>query len=225
MAYVRMNSSVEVVENKKNTQISIDIQADESKKNKVSKIRETSLDIQAILTVIGRRKYSFNAGEFNPLNMQKTYLREVDLTNANLEKAKFMRSHLEEARLMGASFKSANLSETNLKGALLVMTILKEANLMLANLEGANLTLANFKGAKLLRANLEGADLRAANFKGTSLGRADLKGAKLYNAIDLSLDQLSKVKTLYNAELDEDLRKELEEKYPDKYQALIKKPN
>ena len=42
---------------------------------------------------------------------------------------------------------------------------------------------------------------------------------------DLSLDQLSRVKTLYNAKLDEEPRRSLEEKYPEKYQALIKKPD
>ncbi len=52
--------------------------------------------------------------------------------------------------------------------------------------------------------------LEGANFQG-----ANLKGAK-----NLTIDQLSKVKTLYDAKLDEELLIPLKEKYP----ALFEKP-
>jgi len=62
-AYVRENSIIDShSENNslKNVPISMDIQANESTKKEVPKIRTISLDIQAILTVIVRRKYSYN---------------------------------------------------------------------------------------------------------------------------------------------------------------------
>jgi uncharacterized protein YjbI with pentapeptide repeats len=89
---------------------------------------------------------------------------------------------------------------TNLQGA-----NLQEANLQLANLQGADLGWANFQGA-----DLYGADLQEAT----------LRGSNLYEVKNLSLDQLSKVKTLHDAKLDEEFLIPLKEKYP----ALFKKP-
>lgn len=45
---------------------------------------EVSLDIQAILTVIGRRKCPFEE-EIDRLDLCRTYLRKVDLIDANLD--------------------------------------------------------------------------------------------------------------------------------------------
>jgi BTB/POZ domain-containing protein KCTD9 len=89
------------------------------------------------------------------------------------------------------------------------------ANLQGANLQGANLQLANLQGADLGWTNLQGADLYGAD-----LQEAILRGSNIYLTKNLSLDQLSKVKTLYNAKLDEDTLKTLKEKYP----RLFKKP-
>ena len=72
--------------------------------------------------------------------------------------------------------------------------ILKETDLALANLQEANLEGANLEGANLQEANLEGA------FLGEAYG--------------LSIDQLSKVKTLYKVKLDKELSIPLKEKYP-----------
>lgn len=64
-------------------------------------------------------------------------------------------------------------------------------------------------------ANLEMANLEGANFL-----EANLHETNLYEKVNLSFDQLSKVKTLYNAKLDEELLFSLKEKYP----ALFEKP-
>ena len=75
--------------------------------------------------------------------------------------------------------------------------------------------MANLQGADLGWTNLQGADLYGAD-----LQEAILRGSNLYVTKNLSLDQLSKVKTLHNAKLDEELLIPLKEKYP----ALFKKP-
>jgi hypothetical protein len=62
----------------------------------------------------------------------------------------------------------------------------------------------------LQRTHLERANLYKANFEG-----ANLKGAE-----NLTIDQLSKVKTLYKATLDKKLEKPLRKKYP----ALLEEP-
>jgi uncharacterized protein YjbI with pentapeptide repeats len=63
---------------------------------------------------------------------------------------------------------------------------------------------------------LDGANFERANFEGTDFKKADLRGA--YN---LSFDQLSKVKTLYDAKLDKEILIELKKEYP----ILFEKPN
>ncbi|MCH8028306.1 MAG: pentapeptide repeat-containing protein [Candidatus Dadabacteria bacterium] len=144
-------------------------------------------DIQAIITVIGRRsderrKYEKEKGYV--IDLSKTDLRRADLRKAKLE--------------------GANLFDANLKGADLRGANLERARLIGANLEGAWLWSSNLEGAILVGANLEGADLKGANLKG-----ANLKGAK-----KLTTEQLSKVETLYEAKLDKELMEEIKEKCP-----------
>ena len=69
--------------------------------------------------------------------------------------------------------------------------------------------MANLRGANLQGANLEGSDFEGVDLKGT-----DLKGANLEGARNLSFDQLSRVKTLYDTKLDKELLISLKEKYP-----------
>jgi uncharacterized protein YjbI with pentapeptide repeats len=83
-----------------------------------------------------------------------------------------------------------------------------------ANLIGAGLKRVDLKGAHLKGAHLEGADLEGADLEGADLEGADLTGAKLEEASGLSVDQLSKVKTLHNTKLDEELFLLLNKKYP-----------
>lgn len=234
-AYVRKNSSSEIIVNKKLANLTVDIQAKESTTIEVPVVRKISLDIQAVLTVLGRRKNSFHNGETHRLNLQGTYLQNADLMGAHLESANlmgahleganfmgahlesanFMKAHLEGANFIGAHLESANFMEAHLEGARLWIANLKGANLIVANLKEANFLKANLEGAKFLLTNLEGANFRETNLEGTNLPEAHLEGDSL------SLNQLSKIKTLYNAKLDKELLISLKEKYP----ALFEEPN
>ncbi len=230
-------------------------------KNEVSEVKKIPLDIQAILTVIARRKNCLNKGESIPLNLQGTCLQNADMHRAhlngvNLKGANLNGVNLEGANLNGASLEGANLEGANLnrayiknanlngaylKGAYLNWVHFNDANLYEAHLEnanfyethleGASLDDAYLEGAKLIEAHLEGAHLQRAclqrvsllnaHLEGANLEGTNLNGAYLKGACSLSIDQLSKVKTLYNAELDKELEKTLREKYP----ALFEKPD
>ncbi len=63
-------------------------------------------------------------------------------------------------------------------------------------------------------------DLRRANLQEADLIKANLQGADLQGAQHLSVNQLSKVKTLHATKLDEELLILLKKKYP----ALFEKP-
>ena len=213
-AFVRKDSTVDtqVKETPLNIlPISMDIQANESKKSKVSEVIDVLLDIQAVLIVIARRKHYYNHGETNSLNLERTNLRKCDLSSAILSGAELYRANLSEANLSEANLYRANLSEAILYGA-----YLSGANLYRANLSEANLYGANLSEAYLCGAYLSGADLSEANLSGADLSEANLSAAK-----NLTFGQLSIVKTLYNAKLDEELEKQLKEKYS----HLFKEPN
>ncbi len=96
------------------------------------------------------------------------------------------------------------LIEANLQGAILV-----GANLQGANLVGANLEEANFLGANLERVNFQTVNLQRANLEG-----ANLEGANLWGVYGLTIEQLSKVKSLYETKLDPVLMEQVREKYP-----------
>jgi proteasome lid subunit RPN8/RPN11 len=122
-----------------------------------------------------------------------------DFEGANLDGADF-----EGANLEGADFKKANLEEADLEGT----------DFVGANLEGTDLIGANLAGADLEEANLKKANLRSANLRSAKLKGADFEGANLKGALNLSIEQLSEAKTLYNAKLDDVLLIPLKEKYP-----------
>ncbi|WP_141241745.1 pentapeptide repeat-containing protein, partial [Methanosarcina spelaei] len=136
-----------------------------------------------------RRNYTYKQRESKSLDLSKTTLKGVELIGAHLEKANLSDAHLEKANLSEAHLEKANLTGTHLEGALLGVTHLEETYLI-----GAY-----FEGVKFVFACLKGADLRVADLRG---------------AFGLSPGELSKVKTLYKAELDDELRLPLEQEYP-----------
>src|SRR5208283_2559142 len=131
-AYVRKNSCADDQLNKSSLTIkpiSMDFEANKSIKNKNSEIKNVSLDIQTILTVIGRRENFLNDVESHRLNLRMTCLQGADLNNAHLERANLMDTHLEEAKFQGAH--------------------LEESNLVGVHFEGSNFDGAHFEGANL----------------------------------------------------------------------------
>ncbi|MBA3974454.1 MAG: hypothetical protein C0504_09590 [Candidatus Solibacter sp.] len=131
------------------------------------------IDIQAILTVIGRRQRG---------NRREKESYEIDLSGAYLNGAQLYKAHLEGALLNEAHLEGAYLSEARLEGALLNEAHLEGADLSFAHLEGAYLRKAHLEGAVLLNAHLEGAVLLNAHLEGADLHNAHLEGAGLHEA-------------------------------------------
>jgi len=198
-AYVRMNSIIDKDGNKLNSEyISADAQTD--KRIRYSECDEDdpiveplSIDVQAILTILGKHKRVYNSEEAKHLNLSYTYLGKaelegahpegVNLEGAHLIKANLKRAHLEGTNLHRANLCHADLDKANLKRANLkwahIRGSLIEANLDRANLEGARL-MVDLKGANLKRANLKWARIKHSFFDGgANLEEADLEGAHL----------------------------------------------
>ena len=164
------------------------------------------VDIQAALTVIGRRDMekdlenqkldlsntdiagaNLREAKLQGANFYQANLQGADLTKAQLQGADLGNTNLQQAHFIEANLQGAILTEANLKGAFLIGTNLQEADLMAAILEGAQLSsanlqksllkLANLQSTRLCNAQLQGADIRQADFSGASLLNANLKGA------------------------------------------------
>ena len=115
-------------------------------------------DIQAILTVIGRRETTGKNKSNDRLD-----LRQTQLVGANLYNADLVGAELYNANLAWAFLSEARLGWAILTGAILVGAELYNADLYNANLDGAILTGANLDNADLYNANLDGANLDGAH--------------------------------------------------------------
>ena len=139
-------------------------------------------DVQAVLTVLGRRARGHEQREEQRLDLRRTDLRGVDLSDLHLERACLLEAHLEGADLQGVHFEGADLRRAHLSNADLVEANLKGADLREAHLQAAYLVEAHLEGADLGGAHLEGAYLGGAFLEGADLGGAHLDGAYIYKA-------------------------------------------
>jgi hypothetical protein len=108
-------------------------------------------DIQAILTVLGRRQITYDPLD-KWINLTGTDLRYANFHNSRLGKVWLAMSHLQKAFFEGAFLEGADFSA--------------------ANLEGAYLWDANLQGAKMRFCNLNEADLEGCILKNTDLAYA-----------------------------------------------------
>jgi len=119
-------------------------------------------DIQAILTVLGRRTRAHETREDQRLDLRGVDIRGASLIDAHLAGALLVGAHLEDADLINAHLEETNLREAHLEGARLHGAHLERANLAAARLEGAFLTGAYLEWTNFFNAHLEGADLTSA---------------------------------------------------------------
>jgi uncharacterized protein YjbI with pentapeptide repeats len=138
-------------------------------------------DVQAVLTVLGRRNRDHER-EDQYLQLAFTDLRRSNLRRAHLEGASLQRAHLEAASLEEAHLEGADLLHAYLEGADLSKAHLEDADLGEARLEHARLREARLERASLFGARLEHALLSKAHLEGTNLVEAHLEGAYLQEA-------------------------------------------
>jgi uncharacterized protein YjbI with pentapeptide repeats len=168
-------------------------------------------DIQAALTVIGRRntendleneridlrganlnganlsqakldRANFKKAELNGADMSKAKLNGAILVEAKLSKAKLWATELNKADLSNAELMESELTSTQLQEAILIKANLENAHLVAATLAGANLKKANLASAILGGAKFKNANLRKSEFREIDLKEADFSEADLTNA-------------------------------------------
>jgi hypothetical protein len=161
-----------------------------------------AVDVQAALTVIGRRKWAEQEKPHQRIDLRRSFLKRAYLNGANLRRALLSNADLTKANLM-----SADLTEASLWGAKLNDAILKETKLIKANLSEADLS-----NATVVEADFTNAEF--AKFFGDS--GAILVGVKLGNSIGLTWEQISKarmdVATMLPPDMEERRKAEQEKK-------------
>ena len=160
--------------------------------NRDSAIRELTADlmnkdIQAALTVIGRRKHKKDPPD-----------KRLDLSGTNLVRANLRRAHLDSAdlrraNLLESDFSDAYLNNADLGRANLNFTIVRNAHLDSARLNGTNCSDADLSGANLFKTNFRGADLSDADLSGANLSESHLSHANLSGAIFYRANLLSAI--------------------------------
>ena len=155
--------------------------------------------------------------EINLVNcyMARTNLNYVNLGASNMNSANFSNSslietNLENTRLNQTNFENSNLNQASLKNAYASGANFKDAFLIKAQFENAFLIKTSFKNAFLMEANLQHSYLMGAAFENASLYKADLRGAK-----GLTIEQLTKAKTLYLAKFDDEILEQVKANIPE----------
>jgi BTB/POZ domain-containing protein KCTD9 len=143
-------------------------------------------------------------------NLNYANLTGSNLNSANVSQSSLIEANLENARLNQTNFENSNLNQANLKGSYASGANFKDAFLIKSQFENAFLIKANFNNAFLMEANLQNCYLMGADFENASLYKADLRGAK-----GLSVEQLSKVKTLYLARFDDEILEQIKTNLPE----------
>jgi hypothetical protein len=128
--------------------------------------RSTRPDVQAALTVVGRRD---PRRDIQSIDLAAAELRGAILVLVQLGGAVLTSADLGRADLRGASLRGATLTGADLRGAILIGAVLVGADL-----RGADLTGADVRGADLLRALWsEGAPAPEGWKRGASSGRLE----------------------------------------------------
>jgi hypothetical protein len=127
-------------------------------------------DVQAAMTVLGRRP-ARSLGQDGPaLDLRGVHLRGASLVRANLEWVRLDQAHLEEADLTDANLAHATLGSARLERATLSCTNLRDADLSNASARGATFYMAILTGATVSDCDITDAvDLTDAQL-GSALG-------------------------------------------------------
>jgi BTB/POZ domain-containing protein KCTD9 len=174
---------------------------------------------EAAFRTVGNIK-RLNRHKIHEINLVNCYLPRTNLNYANLigsnlnsanvSQSSLIEANLENARLNQTNFENSNLNQANLKGAYASGANFKDAFLIKSQFENAFLIKANFNNAFLMEANLQNCYVMGADFENASLYKADLRGAK-----GLTIEQLSKVKTLYLAKFDDEILEQIKTSLPE----------
>jgi hypothetical protein len=169
--------------------------------NKKAIKKGPAMEIQAILTMLGRRRRDRG---------REHVWQRLDLQHSNLRGAKFLIAHMEKARFDFA----------HMEGSIFYGAYVEEAIFYGAHVEGASFYRANTNRTRFYDTHLEGASFReadveearfgGAHMEGASFDWANVEGADFRGAVGLAVEQFKHALGWKQAKFDEAFRRELE---------------
>jgi hypothetical protein len=169
--------------------------------NKMVIKKGPAMEIQAILTVLGRRRHDHRREHiWQRLDLRDCDLRGAKFQLAHMEKTRFDRAHVEGAIFYGAQVEEAIFYGADMKGADFYRANTRRTRFYDAHLEGSSFLLAHVEGA-----NFDGAHIEEANFDG-----AHVEGANFVGAIGLTVEQFKHTLGWEQARFDDAFRLKLQ---------------
>lgn len=137
-----------------------------------------TLDVKAVLTVVGRRA----AGSRDWIDLSNACLSRAEISFGNFRGVVLSGSNLMNAKLLSVDFTSAFFDRANLAGAQLHFSDLRQTQFVDAVLEGAQLGGSQMNDSRLLHTDLRGVSFGSADVRGATFNDVDLRGAKFGEA-------------------------------------------
>jgi acetolactate synthase regulatory subunit len=141
--------------------------------------------------------------------IEGAFLKKADLRFADVYQAFVVKANLRNSKLRGARLRESDFRNADLRGANLKLADLRQGNFQGADFREAKMTEVNLGDADLRGAQLGFANLKRADFNNAKLAGVDLRCADLREVKNLSIKDLKIVKTLYRAQMDDDVRQQL----------------
>lgn len=160
-------------------------------------LEQTSEDVQAAISVIGRRKVD------NDRQGQRIRLNQTKLILAQFNTVDFA-----NAALIGVNLKHAKFDGANLAGSRIVGSLVR-AEFEAANLSGADLTPSDCYGAIFSKAILRHTCLRSADLTGALFDGADIYKADFRKALGLTPTQVKQALNWEHAYYDPEFAEQL----------------
>lgn len=143
-------------------------------------------------------------------NLNYTVLTGSNMNSADIRGSFLIECNMDQARLNQTNFENSNLNQASLQGAYASGANFRDSFLIKAKFDGAFLIKTNFKNAMLMEASLNGCYLTGADMENANLYKADLR-----NCEGLTIEQLSKVKSLYLAQFDPEIMEQIQDALPE----------
>jgi len=135
-------------------------------------------DIQAVLTVLGRRSEQRIEFERAALIAEKKY--RLDLSDCDLRRASFANGNFEHANFSGSQCGFANFYKAKLARSTMLNTNFELALFSLSNLNKAFARSARFRYSRFVETNLDGIDATSATMDGAKFIATKIRNANLY---------------------------------------------
>jgi hypothetical protein len=138
-------------------------------------------DVQAILTILGRRERGPERGEPIAVDLSGADLRKASWSDAYLPKALLVRCDLEGSWMKWADLSGAMLSGSNLREATLAGATLRDAWVQHAFAVGAYFTSVDFRGANVYGSAFQWAQFQDAEMSHVGFHKCNLDNANFWN--------------------------------------------